>query len=176
MKRGRRVIAATIGGLVFGTCALLAGFHLPAGAQTTMPQLHTAAARPFQSDAFDTPAASARMTPVQVTNVLSKAVDLRGHQVSIQYTGWTAPGLFRRVTQNSTSGQGPETSGRLNGTPYGHLNVWKVTVDLTTTDPGGAGACPAGSTADTCPGMRVFHHMVYLIDDKSGQILMASPN
>jgi hypothetical protein len=123
----------------------------------------------FAPKAFDSPHAPAHLTAAEATAMLGRFVDLRGRQGVSQFTGWTAPGLFHRAPDSSPNGQV-----RPVGEAYGHL-IWKITVDLTTTDPGRAGACPVGSTAETCPGLRVYHHVVYLMDDKSGQFVMASP-
>lgn len=136
----------------------------------TSTTVHSAPPPDFAAAAFDAPHGPPALTSGQAIAVVGQDVNLKGLSVTAAYRGWTASGLYHRPSGVASN---PKSSSP--GTPLGHMDVWKVTVGLTTTDPGGAGACPAGSTASTCPSLRVYHHMVYIVDDATGKLVVSSP-
>jgi hypothetical protein len=141
----------------------------PIEAQTSTT-VHSVPPADFAAAAFDAPHGPPTLTSSQAIAVVGRDVHLKGLSVTAAYTGWTAQGLYHRPP-----GVAPNPKANSPGAPLGHMDVWKVTVGLTTTDPGGGGACPAGSTASTCPSLRVYHHMVYLVDDATAKIIASSP-
>ena len=134
-----------------------------AGAQPAPPAYHSEFSQDFQPIAFGPPSAPARLTQAQAIALAKGAFWSLGKatNVTAQYTGWTSQTMFHRTEHG--------------GVPYGRRDVWKVTAQMTTDDPGGAQACPTGATAATCPGLRVYQHMVVLVDDKAGKAFVASP-
>ena len=133
------------------------------GAQPAPPTVHSVMPDDYQPIAFGPPSAPARLTQAQAIAVVNDrywSLD-KATNVSAQYTGWTSQNLFLRTEHG--------------GVPYGRRDIWKVTAQMTTDDPGGPQACPTGATAATCPGLRVYQHMVFLVDDKAGKVIEASP-
>jgi hypothetical protein len=143
------------------------GLHVRAqGAPPALPSMHTTRPPDFAPDAFESPRAAPRLTESQAIALVAGVTNLQGVSVSARYTGWSATGLYHR------DGGAPV---KRTGTPYGQRDVWLVTAGVTTGDPGAAAVCPPGSTADNCPGLRVYHHMQFIVDDKDGQVVGASP-
>lgn len=125
----------------------------------------TLLAADFRASAFGRPSAAPRLTQDQAVRLVNDTYwSLSGaSSLSAEYVGWTSPpGNYRRV------------GGRLQ--PYDHVDVWKIIASgITVHDPGGAMAPPPGANVATWPGSRVWHRMIFLVDDKAGQIIEATP-
>lgn len=150
------VSAVAIVGLTIGIAMRPTG-----AARSQLQGVQTRLGPDYAPSAFGQPVTGPRLTRSQAIDLVNRTYwNLsRASGVSAVYTGWTS----------TTSGYRSATGLHA----YGRRDVWKVVAAITTGDPGGFGACPTASTAADCPGLRVYHHMIFIIDDKAARVLEA---